>query len=213
MNSLETDPEHTEIPLKIFKLSKTYFKLLDLHHHNKNALDSFTISGDKGSVLVLLGHNGAGKSTCVKMLTGLSGPSTGDALIYGKSIVNNMSEVREMMGVCLQDNILFDEMTGYQHMRLFCILKGVRKFKQHIREKLDQVGMWKFRNQRAKTYSGGMKRRLSVAISTIGDPKIIFMDEPTSGMDPAARRKIWDLLSTLKKDRIIVLTTHSMEGV
>lgn len=149
INSLETDSNHEEYPIKIIKLSKTYSSLLQLHHSSKNALDNLTLSGSKSEVLVLLGHNGAGKSTCMNMMTGMYGPTAGDALMYGNSIVNDMENVRKFMGVCMQEDILWPELTGYQHMQLFATIKGIpfRQINDMIKQKLDQVFLWKYRNQ------------------------------------------------------------------
>eukprot|EP00817_Percolomonadidae_sp_ATCC50343_P007809 CAMPEP_0117433928 /NCGR_PEP_ID=MMETSP0758-20121206/13219_1 /TAXON_ID=63605 /ORGANISM="Percolomonas cosmopolitus, Strain AE-1 (ATCC 50343)" /LENGTH=583 /DNA_ID=CAMNT_0005224941 /DNA_START=1208 /DNA_END=2956 /DNA_ORIENTATION=+ len=213
IKSLDTDIHHEDMPLKILDFNKTYSSILGSHSRNTTAVSNLTLGGERGQVLVLLGHNGAGKTTTIKMLTGLCAPSGGDAVIFGHSVVNQIESVRRSMGVVLQHDILFPELSAYQHMRLFCLLKGIpiSMLKKEIESKLKTVKLWKFRKQLAKTFSGGMKRRLSVAISIIGDPKIIFMDEPSSGMDVYSKRHIWDLVARLKKDRMIVLTTHAME--
>lgn len=111
------------------------------------------------------------------MLTGMITPTAGDALIYGNSLINDMENITKISGVCFQHDIIWPELTGYQHMRLFATLKGIPRSKiaKEIKEKLEEVMLWKYRNQTASTYSGGMKRRLSVAMSILGDPKIIFM--------------------------------------
>ncbi len=144
---------------------------------------------DEGNLLVLLGHNGAGKTTTIGMLTGLLSPTSGDALIFGNSIITDMDEIRKVMGVCPQYDILWPQMTGREHLELFAALKEVSKdqIENEVVERLSDVDLLKVQNIPSEGYSGGMKRRLSVAISLIGNPKIVFLDEPTTGMDPVSR--------------------------
>jgi ABC-type multidrug transport system ATPase subunit len=117
------------------------------------------------------------------------------------------------MGVVPQFDILWDDMTAAEHMRMFCKIKGVKNEDIALvtKEKLFEVNLADVANAQVKTFSGGMKRRLSVAISGIGNPKIIFMDEPTTGMDPVSRRQVWQLIQKLKKNKVMILTTHAME--
>jgi len=177
------------------------------------ALRNFSATIHEGEIFCILGHNGAGKTTTVGMLTGLFEPTLGDATIYGHSIVSSMDQIRRIMGVCPQHDILWNELTAKEHLEIFADLKGIARSvrEEVIKEKLESVGLYNVRNKKAGSFSGGMKRRLSVAISCIGDPKIIFMDEPTTGMDPVSRRHVWNLIQELKQNRVIILTTHSME--
>jgi ABC-type multidrug transport system ATPase subunit len=163
--------------------------------------------------LALLGQNGAGKTTTIAMLSGLTPVTSGDALAFGYSVKKQSYDIRKIMGICPQHDILFDDLTAREHIELYAGLKGVgaEERKLLIEERLKIVKLDTVADVRAVTYSGGMKRRLSLVISTIGDPKIIFMDEPTTGMDPVNRRHVWSFIEKFKKDRIIVLTTHSME--
>lgn len=163
--------------------------------------------------LALLGQNGAGKSTTMNILSGLTPSTSGDALLYGKSVAHDMDAIRADMGICPQHDILFNDLTAEEHIELYAGLKGVpdAEMRQLTEERLEAVRLWNVKNQRAGTYSGGMKRRLSMVISTIGEPRIIFMDEPTTGMDPVNRRHVWSFVERFKKGRVIVLTTHSME--
>ncbi|KAJ3034928.1 ATP-binding cassette sub- A member 1 [Rhizophlyctis rosea] len=179
----------------------------------KVAVKNLAVSFQEGKLLALLGQNGAGKSTTMNILSGLTPATSGDALIYGLSVRNQMHRIRSIMGVCPQHDILFDDLTAREHIQLYAGLKGVIKSEVPalIEHRLKAVRLWKVADQRAGTYSGGMKRRLSLVISTIGDPKIIFMDEPTTGMDPVNRRHVWEFVEKFKKGRVIVLTTHSME--
>ena len=117
------------------------------------------------------------------------------------------------MGVVPQFDILWEELTAGEHMRMFCKIKGIpnNEVDTVTNKLLTNVGLIDVINARAGSFSGGMKRRLTVAMSVIGDPKIIFMDEPTTGMDPVSRRDVWSLIQNLKKNKVIILTTHSME--
>ncbi|KAJ3299116.1 ATP-binding cassette sub- A member 1 [Borealophlyctis nickersoniae] len=180
---------------------------------DKVAVKNLCLSFEEGKLLALLGQNGAGKSTTMNILSGLTPSTSGDALMYGFSVRNQMHRIRKIMGVCPQHDILFEDLTAREHVRLYAGLKGVPKsqWETLTEDRLKQVRLWKVADQRAGTYSGGMKRRLSMVISTIGDPKIIFMDEPTTGMDPVNRRHVWEFVEKFKKGRVIVLTTHSME--
>uniref|UniRef100_A0A0E0QIM3 ABC transporter domain-containing protein n=1 Tax=Oryza rufipogon TaxID=4529 RepID=A0A0E0QIM3_ORYRU len=144
----------------------------------------------------------------------LLGPN-GAAMIYGHSVRSTagMSNIRRMIGVCPQFDILWDALTAKEHMELFASIKGLppSTIKSVAEQSLIQVKLSQAANVRAGSYSGGMKRRLSVAIALIGDPKLVFLDEPTTGMDPITRRHVWDIIEEAKKGRAIVLTTHSME--
>uniref|UniRef100_A0A8R7RD17 ABC transporter domain-containing protein n=1 Tax=Triticum urartu TaxID=4572 RepID=A0A8R7RD17_TRIUA len=170
---------------------------------------------EKDQLFCLLGPNGAGKTTTISCLTGITPITGGDALIYGHSVRSSagMSNIRRMIGVCPQFDILWDALTAKEHMELFASIKGLPSstIKSVAEQSLAQVKLSQAANVRAGSYSGGMKRRLSVAIALIGDPKLVFLDEPTTGMDPITRRHVWDIIEEAKKGRAIVLTTHSME--
>eukprot|EP00004_Rigifila_ramosa_P026391 TRINITY_DN818_c0_g1_i1.p1 TRINITY_DN818_c0_g1~~TRINITY_DN818_c0_g1_i1.p1 ORF type:complete len:1668 (-),score=437.00 TRINITY_DN818_c0_g1_i1:51-5054(-) len=188
-------------------------KVYDTTEGPKVAVEGLNLSFYKGQITALLGHNGAGKTTTMSMLTGLYPPTSGDALIDGMSINSQMNDIRQNMGVCPQHDILFDLLTVEEHLELFAGLKNVPKhqIKGAVAKMIADVGL----DDKARTYStslsGGMKRKLSVGIALIGDSRIVFLDEPTSGMDPYSRRATWDLLQRVKKDRAIVLTTHFMD--
>ncbi|KAH7550334.1 hypothetical protein JRO89_XS13G0173200 [Xanthoceras sorbifolium] len=169
----------------------------------------------KKQCFCLLGPNGAGKSTTIGCLTGISPLSGEDALIYGHSIRSSvgMSHVRKIIGVCPQFDVLWDALSGRQHLELFASIKGLppASVKSVAEKSSAEVGLTGEADMRAGNYSGGMKRRLSIAIAFIGDPKLVILDEPTTGMDPIIRRYVWDVIEAAKKGRAIILTTHSME--
>ncbi|CAI5957490.1 unnamed protein product [Closterium sp. NIES-64] len=170
---------------------------------------------EKDKLFCLLGPNGAGKSTTIHCLTGILPTTAGDGLIYGHSIRDpgSMAAIRAIMGVCPQFDILWDRLTSQEHLYLFARIKGLlpSQIPKECSMLLEEVKLTNVTRSRTSGYSGGMKRRLSVAIALIGDPKIVFLDEPTTGMDPVSRRHVWDIIERAKRGRAIVLTTHSME--
>ncbi|KAM7269434.1 hypothetical protein ACFE04_024931 [Oxalis oulophora] len=180
-----------------------------------HALKGLWVNFSKDQLFCLLGPNGAGKTTAINCLTGITPVTGGDALIYGHSIRSStgMANIRKIIGVCPQFDILWEALSGEEHLHLFASIKGLppSSIKSVAEKSLAQVKLTPAAKMRAGSYSGGMKRRLSVAISLIGDPKLIIMDEPTTGMDPITRRHVWDIIEEAKKGRAIVLTTHSME--
>ncbi|CAL5441474.1 unnamed protein product [Camellia sinensis] len=169
----------------------------------------------KDQLFCLLGPNGAGKTTSISCLTGIAPVTSGDALIYGHSVRSSvgMTNIRKIIGVCPQFDILWDILTGEEHLHLFASIKGLpdSSIKLVAQKSLAEVRLTEATQRRAGSYSGGMKRRLSVAIALIGDSKLVILDEPTTGMDPITRRHVWDIIENAKKGRAIILTTHSME--
>ena len=148
------------------------------------------------------------------MLTGLFQATSGDAEMYGFSLKHDMREIRKLIGVCPQHDILFDKLTVKEHLELFGAIKGMSDsctLDAEVASKIEDVGLEDKADTISEHLSGGMKRRLSLAIALMGNPKIIFLDEPTSGMDPQARRQVWELLERARGDKIIVLTTHFMD--
>lgn len=178
-----------------------------------NAVDRLSLDMYEGEITALLGHNGAGKTTTINVLTGMLPPTGGEATVFGHSITHDMSAIRKIIGVCPQHNILWSLLTVREHLELFGGLKGMDSVTA-TREAfiaLEDVGLADKADALSSTLSGGMKRKLSVAMALLGDPRIVFLDEPTAGMDPQARRTMWDLLARHKKRRVIVLTTHYMD--
>ncbi|GAU30068.1 hypothetical protein TSUD_332360 [Trifolium subterraneum] len=177
------------------------------------AVNKLQLTLYENQILALLGHNGAGKSTTISMLVGLLPPTSGDALIFGKNIVSDIDEIRKVLGVCPQHDILFPELTVKEHLELFAILKGAEEdtLESIIINMADEVGLADKINTVVRSLSGGMKRKLSLGIALIGNSKVIILDEPTSGMDPYSMRLTWQLIKKIKKGRIILLTTHSMD--
>eukprot|EP00386_Alphamonas_edax_P016021 GDKI01048985.1.p1 GENE.GDKI01048985.1~~GDKI01048985.1.p1 ORF type:complete len:1423 (-),score=406.43 GDKI01048985.1:254-4522(-) len=177
------------------------------------AVDGLSLTMYPGEIFALLGHNGAGKTTAISVLTGLIPSSGGSISVYEHDLENEMDALRGSLGVCPQHNVLWDDLTVYEHVRLFASFRNMPsdRIEAHVHELIAAVGLTDKTHTLSKALSGGMKRRLSVAIAFVGDPKLIVLDEPTSGMDPYSRRALWDLLKRLKENRIIILTTHYME--
>ncbi|CAK9883366.1 unnamed protein product [Sphagnum jensenii] len=193
-------------------------KLRKVFVGGKIAVDELTLDLFEGHITALLGHNGAGKSTTMSMLTGLIRPTSGDAKIWGHSIQDNMQNIRRIIGVCPQQNVLFGYLTVKEHLELYASLKGVPKLQteQTVNEMVINLGLEDKANSCASCLSGGMQRKLQVGLAMIGGSRVVFLDEPTSGLDPQSRRSIWELLHSfksrlIKKNMSVVLTTHNME--
>jgi ATP-binding cassette, subfamily A (ABC1), member 3 len=177
-----------------------------------NAVSDLSLTMYSGEIFCLLGHNGAGKTTTFSMLTGMLPKSAGSISILGRP--EDSLTLRNQIGICPQKSVLYDELSVMEHMRLFAGLRGI-EWNADCQASVDRIlfdlGLRMRESFLVKSLSGGMKRKLSLGISFIGNPKVVFLDEPTSGMDPLARRSTWDLLKQRKKDCIICLTTHYMD--
>ena len=179
----------------------------------KAAVESVSLDMYEDQIFALLGHNGAGKSTTISMLTGLTAPTAGEAWAYGHSITDDLPALRRSMGVCPQHDVLWPDLTVGEHLEYFARMKGValEALPGVVWGIVKDVGLTEKVDTLTRELSGGMKRKLSVGIALIGDPKIVFLDEPTSGMDPYSRRFTWNILQNARKGRIMVLTTHFMD--
>lgn len=197
-------------PIKIINLQKTY----GYGKTRKVVVKNTCLSFDENKVVALLGQNGAGKSTTINILSGLTPATSGDVFVYGKCISKNVSGVQSELGICPQHDILYDDLTAMEHLRLYSGLKGAKtgpELDRILINRLKAVRLYTVKDAKAGTYSGGMKRRLSMVIATIGDPRVVLLDEPTTGMDPLNRRHVWEFIEKFKKNRCVLLTTHSME--
>ncbi len=177
------------------------------------AVDRLSLSVEQGELLALLGVNGAGKTTTVKMLSCLTSPTEGDALLLGKSIVTEPNEVKRLIAVSPQETAVAAGLTAKENLALICGVHGFSKEKREakIEELTTLLGLSPILNRRAGKLSGGWQRRLSIAMALISEPKILFLDEPTLGLDVLARSELWDLIRSLKGSVTILLTTHYME--
>ncbi|MBQ4843318.1 ATP-binding cassette domain-containing protein [Bacillus safensis] len=177
------------------------------------AVGSLNLSIEQGELFTLLGVNGAGKTTTIKMLTCLSTPTTGDASILGNSIVSNPYAVKEQINVSPQETAVAPNLSVKENLELIAQIYGFHKTTIDIKveEMLRTFSLTEVSKMKAKTLSGGMQRRLSIAMALITDPKILFLDEPTLGLDVIARRELWSAIEKLKGSMTIILTTHYME--
>eukprot|EP00397_Hematodinium_sp_SG-2012_P000290 GEMP01000290.1.p1 GENE.GEMP01000290.1~~GEMP01000290.1.p1 ORF type:complete len:1776 (+),score=207.19 GEMP01000290.1:152-5479(+) len=166
-----------------------------------------------GEIFALLGHNGAGKTTLISILTGLVDATAGSVKMMGKSLEENLMFHRNTVGICPQFSVLWPLLTTQEHLEIFSAFKGVKysECKAEMNQLLQQLGLYEWQNQACYKLSGGMQRKLSLAIAFTGNPSLVFLDEPSSGMDATARRDTWEILASRKAGRIIVLTTHFME--
>ncbi|KAJ6888539.1 ABC transporter A family member 7-like [Populus alba x Populus x berolinensis] len=181
----------------------------------KLAVRGLSLAIPRGECFGMLGPNGAGKTSFISMMIGLTAPSTGTAYVEGLDIRTQMDWVYTSMGVCPQHDLLWETLTGREHLLFYGRLKNLKgaALKKAVEDSLKSVNLFNggVADKQAGKYSGGMKRRLSVAISLIGDPKVVYMDEPSTGLDPASRSNLWNVVKRAKQDRAIILTTHSME--
>ncbi|XP_009883205.1 PREDICTED: retinal-specific ATP-binding cassette transporter [Charadrius vociferus] len=179
----------------------------------KPAVDGMNITFYEDQITAFLGHNGAGKTTTMSILTGLFPPTSGTVLIGGLDIQTHMDSIRHRLGMCPQYNILFNHLTVAEHILFYSQLKGRSRdeAEQELETMLEDTGLAHKRNEEAQNLSGGMQRKLSVAIAFVGEAKVVVLDEPTSGVDPYSRRSIWDLLLKYRSGRTIILSTHHMD--
>ncbi|PKM48041.1 MAG: multidrug ABC transporter ATP-binding protein [Firmicutes bacterium HGW-Firmicutes-8] len=178
------------------------------------AVDNLNFEIGKGEFFGLLGPNGAGKTTTIRMLNTLTAPTSGSILIDGRKMDRNVTEVKAKIGVVSQHLNLEGEMTAWQNLELHGFLYGLKKDirRKRIEELLEFTGLSDRAKEMVRTFSGGMKRKLMIARALMHEPEILLMDEPTVGLDPAVRRKMWDLMKGLNKNGLtVVLTTHYIE--
>ncbi len=179
------------------------------------AVDNISFSVGRGEIFAFLGPNGAGKTTTIRMLTTLLKPTSGQIIINGSNPVTEQNKVRCSFGIVFQDPSLDDELTAQENMEFHGVLYGVPKDirRKRIEELLKFVELWDRKNDLVKNFSGGMKRRLEVARGLIHHPKILFLDEPTLGLDPQTRSHIWNYIKNLNKEEkmTVFFTTHYME--
>uniref|UniRef100_A0A4X2KJX8 ABC transporter domain-containing protein n=1 Tax=Vombatus ursinus TaxID=29139 RepID=A0A4X2KJX8_VOMUR len=206
---IQDEPKDLFAGIRICNLSKVLF------HRNtmKKAVNNLTLNMYEGQITVLLGHNGAGKTTILSMLTGLLPPTSGKAYLSSYEISQDIVQIRKSLGLCPQHDILFDYMTVAEHLYFYVQLKGVsdKDWSDEINYILNILNLENKRDAISKSLSGGMKRKVSIGIALIGGSKVVMLDEPTSGMDPVSRRATWDLLQNQKNNRTILLTTHFMD--
>lgn len=179
----------------------------------KIAVDGISFSVEEGELFALLGVNGAGKTTTIRMLSCLSVPTGGSAMINRKNCVSESDSVKPLIGISPQDTSIAENLTVRENLEFTAAIYGFdkNKIKARTAEMINAFNMSDVENSRAKTLSGGWKRKLSIAMALISEPKILFLDEPTLGLDVLARRELWKSIESLKGRITIILTTHNME--
>ena len=191
--------------IEIKELTKKYKDTL--------AVDSLSLDIPDGELFALLGINGAGKTTTIKMLSCLAIPTSGDATVLGNSITNSPDDVRSVIGISPQETAVAMGLSVKENLVLMCGIHGYSKEKTEakIKETSDALSLGEVLDKRASKLSGGYQRRLSIAMALIGEPKVLFLDEPTLGLDVIARSELWDTIRALKGKMTVILTTHYME--
>jgi len=193
--------------------SSIEIKQLTKQYGAKVAVDRITLNIADGELFALLGMNGAGKTTLINMLSTITQPTSGDALLNGKSIVTEADQVKKFIAVSPQETAIAPNLTVRENLELMAGLYGFDK--QTVKQKTDQMiqrfSLQPYEKSKSKTLSGGWKRKLSIAMALISDPKILFLDEPTLGLDVLARRELWAVIEKLKEKTTIILTTHYLE--
>jgi ABC-2 type transport system ATP-binding protein len=183
-------------------------------YQDVTALDDLSLQVGKGELFGLLGPNGAGKTTTINILCGLLKPTAGAASVCGCDVQKETAQVKELIGVCLQETAVYPYLTGAENVELFGDLHAMDRATLKARQSmlLGKMGLTEDAKRKAAKYSGGMKRRLSLILAFIHDPQVAFLDEPTVAMDPQSRHAVWDFIKELKaQNKTIILTTHYME--
>ncbi|MBR6530448.1 MAG: ABC transporter ATP-binding protein [Clostridia bacterium] len=191
--------------IQTINLSKKYKDL--------TALDSLNLKIEEGELFALLGMNGAGKTTLIKLLSCLSSPSSGDAFINGLSVTHERKNVKRILGVSPQETALAPNLSVQENLCLLCDIHKFSKEKTNakVSEIAEKLKLNDVLHRKAGKLSGGWQRKVNIALALIAEPKILFLDEPTLGLDVTARHDLWDLIRTIKKDSTIILTTHYLE--
>uniref|UniRef100_A0A8D3DIJ6 P-type phospholipid transporter n=1 Tax=Scophthalmus maximus TaxID=52904 RepID=A0A8D3DIJ6_SCOMX len=203
----EADPAGLMMGVQIQDLVKVF------SGSSRPAVNCLNINFYEGQITSFLGHNGAGKTTTMSILTGLFPPTSGTAYVNGRDIRTDMDVIRSSMGMCPQHNILFKYLTVEEHILFYSLLKGrtQAEAEKEVEDMLVDLGLPHKRDDEAQNLSGGMQRKLSVAMAFVGGSKVVILDEPTSGVDPYSRRSIWDLLLKYRSGRTVILSTHHMD--
>ncbi|KAL6631960.1 hypothetical protein U3516DRAFT_837123, partial [Neocallimastix sp. 'constans'] len=223
-NDIQDDPIGLECYVEVKNIFKFYKfrKNSSLHADNNNKNDKnfgkfFAANNNisfkvyKGEIFGILGHNGAGKSTLIQNMVGLIHPDSGETYYGGRPLSKNKKEIYREFGICLQNNVIIDGFTVSDHFKLYSGIRGVNDSEENLKKWLKEIDLVEKKDYEVNKMSGGQKRKLCIGLALIGNPKYVFLDEPTTGLDPLSRRKIWNLLLKVKKDRVIFITTHYMD--
>jgi len=223
IGDIQEDPIGTECYVEVKNLSKFYKyrrrmgtneeddkdgkKVRKIFAANNNI--SFKVYKDE--IFGILGHNGAGKSTLIQNMMGIINPDNGETYYKGQPFSKNKKEIYRQFGICLQNSIYIESFTVADHFKLYSGVKGTDDSEESLQQWLQEIDLVEKKDYLVEKLSGGQKRKLCIGLALIGKPKYVFLDEPTTGLDPLSRRKIWELLLKVKKDRVIFITTHYMD--
>ena len=188
-------------------------KNLRKEYKKVTAVKDVSFNINDGEIISLLGMKGAGKTTVIKMLSCLTKPTSGEAFIYGKSILEDPTGVKQLIGISPQENSAATKLTVEENLRFMCGIYGIDKVKteENVEKIIKQFSLEEYRDRLAGKLSGGWQKRLSIAMALITEPKILFLDEPTLGLDVMARRELWKIIESLKGRMTIIVTTHYLE--
>jgi len=203
LNDMEQYLKNQNLYLNIKNVTKKYDGLF--------AVNNFNCELFKNEIFCLLGHNGAGKTTLIKMISGVEDPDSGDIFLNNISIITNKNYLFRNIGLCQQEDIFFDYLTVNEHLKYMLEIKSIKSDLDQINNLVRKIGLMEKQDAICKTLSGGEKRKLCVALALIGNPELVLLDEPTSGMDIISKKSFWDFLKEFKKNKIIILTTHSLD--
>lgn len=175
------------------------------------AVNSLDLAIGEGELFALLGVNGAGKSTLIKMLSCLAEPTSGDAKIFGHSIITEAHEVKKLINVSPQETAVAPNLSVRENLEFIAGIYGAKNPWESASREIEEMGLSSVAGKKAKTLSGGWQRRLSIAMALISEPKLLFLDEPTLGLDVIARRELWSVIKKLRSRTTVILTTHYLE--
>lgn len=195
-------------------MDAVFTKDLTKKYKDKTAVDRLNLTVKEGELFALLGVNGAGKTTTIRMLTCLSTPTGGEAYVFGHDVVKEPDAVKKLAGISTQDTAVAANLTVRENLEFMAGIYGLNDDKEtagRVNRMTELFGFGEVINKRAGKLSGGWQRKLSIAMALIGDPKIIYLDEPTLGLDVLARRELWKIIEELKGKKTVILTTHYME--
>lgn len=188
-------------------------KDLTKRYGNLTALDGLTLSAEQGEMLALLGVNGAGKTTAIKLLSCLTAPTAGEAWLCGHSILDEAQQVKRVIAVSPQETAVAKKLTVRENLQFIAEIHGANKQQapERVEKMIARMGLGEVAERRAGTLSGGWQRRLSIAMALISEPQVLFLDEPTLGLDVLARHELWEQIRALKGNTTVILTTHYLE--
>jgi len=193
-------------PIEVQNVTKRFGEIV--------AVNNVSFNVRKGEIFSLLGPNGAGKTTLVNIITCQLNPDSGTCKVFGMDVTKKQKEIKRLIGFCPQEIVLYDFLSARENLKFFADLYNLpsKEAKTRIEEMLSLVGLSSRADDKIRTYSGGMKRRLNIAAAFLHDPQILILDEPTTGLDPSSRRAIWDLITTFKEEgKTVLMSTHYMD--